>query len=254
MSKILLQTTIVDIPDDWNVGRFSLLADELRRAGHDVTARNRRRGDDDPVLSARRARLRPALADGRRHRRRPRPTTRGSCASASGGGVLTARDHQDLGSCLLRSVDRPVNHFHNQNPDPSRVVTTRTTRTSRGPTTTRAPTATTSRCLPTSRRTSCCAPTADRQRPHRVVPGPPPRGRGVGAAGPFATVLARAEAPSAAGGSTSRCALDGETTADGRPWAGPCVLDLPPLRRHELGHRPRRAVVRHRAARGRDEA
>ena len=41
MARILLQTTIVDIPDDWNVGRFSLLADELRRAGHDVTARNR---------------------------------------------------------------------------------------------------------------------------------------------------------------------------------------------------------------------
>ena len=30
VAKILLQTTIVDIPDDWNVGRFSLLADELR--------------------------------------------------------------------------------------------------------------------------------------------------------------------------------------------------------------------------------
>ena len=28
MAKILLQTTTVDIPDDWNVGRFSLLADE----------------------------------------------------------------------------------------------------------------------------------------------------------------------------------------------------------------------------------
>ena len=34
MARILLQTTIVDDPDDWNVGRFSLLADELRRAGH----------------------------------------------------------------------------------------------------------------------------------------------------------------------------------------------------------------------------
>ena len=32
MAKILLQTTIVDTPDDWNVGRFSLLADELRRS------------------------------------------------------------------------------------------------------------------------------------------------------------------------------------------------------------------------------
>ena len=31
MANILLQTTIVDIPDDWNVGRFSLLADEMAR-------------------------------------------------------------------------------------------------------------------------------------------------------------------------------------------------------------------------------
>ena len=41
MSKILLQTTIAEHADDWNVARFSLLADELRAAGHDVTARNR---------------------------------------------------------------------------------------------------------------------------------------------------------------------------------------------------------------------
>ena len=51
MAKILLQTTIVDIPDDWNVGRFSLLADELARAGHEVTARNRDEATDDSVLS-----------------------------------------------------------------------------------------------------------------------------------------------------------------------------------------------------------
>ena len=41
MSKILLQTTIDEHPDDWDVARFSLLAGELRRAGHDVVARNR---------------------------------------------------------------------------------------------------------------------------------------------------------------------------------------------------------------------
>ena len=39
-------------PDDWDISRFSLLADELRAAGHEVIARNRaNRGDDDPVLS-----------------------------------------------------------------------------------------------------------------------------------------------------------------------------------------------------------
>jgi hypothetical protein len=42
MSRILLQTTIPESPDDWDVSRFSLLADELRAAGHDVIARNRR--------------------------------------------------------------------------------------------------------------------------------------------------------------------------------------------------------------------
>ena len=51
MARILLQTTIVDTPDDWHVGRFSLLAQELRRAGHEVTARNREGIDDDPMLS-----------------------------------------------------------------------------------------------------------------------------------------------------------------------------------------------------------
>ena len=52
MSKILLQTTIAEHPDDWDITRFSLLADELRAAGHEVTARNRaHRGGDDPVLS-----------------------------------------------------------------------------------------------------------------------------------------------------------------------------------------------------------
>ena len=51
MAKILLQTTIADLPDDWNVGRFSLLATELRGAGHDVTSRNRDVGNADSTLS-----------------------------------------------------------------------------------------------------------------------------------------------------------------------------------------------------------
>jgi hypothetical protein len=70
MASILLQTTIPDVADDWNVGRFSLLADELARAGHEVTARNRDEATDDSVLSVLTG-SRPA-------------TRRGSCASASG--------------------------------------------------------------------------------------------------------------------------------------------------------------------------
>ena len=51
MAKILLQTTIVHTPDDWNVGRFTLLADELRRAGREVTTRDRDVGESDSTLS-----------------------------------------------------------------------------------------------------------------------------------------------------------------------------------------------------------
>jgi hypothetical protein len=121
VAKILLQTTIVDIGDDWNVGRFSLLADELRRWGHDVTARNRGPAGDDPVLSVLDSTdvdqlwlLAVDAGDG---------LTPGDVAGITrfrerGGGVLTARDHQDLGSCLysLGSIGR-VNHFHDRNPE-----------------------------------------------------------------------------------------------------------------------------------------
>jgi hypothetical protein len=122
MAKILLQTTIGHIPDDWHVGRFSLLADELRRAGHDVTARNRDVGDADSTLSVLDTLgydqlwlmavdngngLSPADARGILRFRE------------DGGGILTARDHEDLGSCLLclGSIGL-VNHFHEQNPEP----------------------------------------------------------------------------------------------------------------------------------------
>ena len=121
MAKILLQTTIVDTPDDWNVGRFSLLADELRRGGHEVTARNRDGSDADPMLSTLDERdvdeLWLLAVD----------TGGGLTAEdaagilrfrARGGGVVTARDHQNLGSCLrtLGSIGR-VNHFHTENPE-----------------------------------------------------------------------------------------------------------------------------------------
>ena len=58
--RILLQTTIPVIEDDWHIGRFSLLRDHLTslkdEAGNglcQVTARNRESaaGADDPVLS-----------------------------------------------------------------------------------------------------------------------------------------------------------------------------------------------------------
>lgn len=124
MSKILLQTTITANPDDWDIKRFSMLADELRAAGHEVTARNRADDDgDDPVLSTLDSSefdqvwllavdvgggLTAADADAILRFRR------------AGGGVLTARDHQDLGCCLssLGSLG-VINEFHDESVDPA---------------------------------------------------------------------------------------------------------------------------------------
>jgi hypothetical protein len=121
LARILVQTTIVDTDDDWNVARFSLLAEELRRSGHDVTARNRDASEVDPTLSR---------LDGLEYDELwllAVDTGGGLTADDAagilrfrqrGGGVVTARDHHDLGSCLLRlgSIGR-VNHFHTKNPE-----------------------------------------------------------------------------------------------------------------------------------------
>ncbi|MCV7020730.1 hypothetical protein ACRDU6_02645 [Mycolicibacterium sp. ELW1] len=125
MSRILLQTTITAQPDDWDIDRFALLAAELRAAGHDVLARNRASHDDDPVLSAlddlgfdqlwlmavdTGDGLTDAEADAIARFRR------------GGGGVLTARDHQDLGSCLTRLGSLGlVNEFQDKTVDQSHL-------------------------------------------------------------------------------------------------------------------------------------
>ncbi|WP_063008553.1 hypothetical protein [Nocardia kruczakiae] len=125
MSKILLQTTITEQPDDWSIARFSLVTAELRAAGHDVTARNRLvQGENDPILS------RLDTSDFEQLWLLAVDTGDGLTDDESeaivrfrerGGGVLTARDHQDLGSCLLGLGSLgEVNHFHLNNPDPAR--------------------------------------------------------------------------------------------------------------------------------------
>ena len=97
---------------------------ELRSAGHEVIARNRtNRGDDDRVLSHideltidQLWLMAVDVGDGL--------TTADVYAiqrlRENGGGVLTARDHENLGSCLcgLGSVGL-VNQFHDKNVDPS---------------------------------------------------------------------------------------------------------------------------------------
>ena len=119
--RILLQTTIVDTADDWHVGRFSLLADELRGAGHHVTARNRDTTEADPTLST------LDTSDYDQLWLIAVDTGNGLAAEDAagitrfrerGGGIMTARDHEDLGSCLLTlgSIGR-INHFHLENPE-----------------------------------------------------------------------------------------------------------------------------------------
>ncbi len=130
MATILLQTTIPYAQDDWNVERFTLLRDELIHAGHNVIARDREPGKDgdDPILSTLPERAIDELwlmavdtGDGLS----PRDVAGILAFREGGGGVLTARDHGDLGACLreLGSLGI-VNHFHSHNPerDPERLT------------------------------------------------------------------------------------------------------------------------------------
>jgi hypothetical protein len=129
-NRVLLQTTIVPTEDDWSIARFSLLGNFLSEqkdaSGQrlfEVTMRDR---DPlhaaDPVLSSidrsdfdemwlfavdTGAGLRPEECQSISEFRR------------SGGGLLVARDHMDLGSsvCTLDGVGA-AHHFHTRNLDP----------------------------------------------------------------------------------------------------------------------------------------
>src|SRR5579883_1851481 len=134
-TRILLQTTIPTIADDWNIGRFSLLARHLAALedadGHrlcDVVARDRSAppGTDDPVLAALAESDFDQLwlfavdsGDG---------LTARECAAIAafrerGGSLMVTRDHMDLGAsvCSLGGVGA-AHYFHSRNldPDPER--------------------------------------------------------------------------------------------------------------------------------------
>lgn len=128
--RILLQTTIPYVAEDWHVGRFSLLAATLRSYGHEVTARDRGTpaGIDDPVLTGLSLSHFDQLwliavdaGDG---------ITAAECSAIAafreaGGGVFTTRDHMDLGSSLTSIAGiGTVHNFHTkQMPDESlRVI------------------------------------------------------------------------------------------------------------------------------------
>jgi hypothetical protein len=129
--RILLQTTIPAAEDDWHIGRFSLLGEHLSSLkdteGHalfEITARNREMNasGDDEVLSRLDATDFAELwlfavdtGDG---------LTVADCQGITrfrqrGGGILSTRDHQDLGSslCTLGGVGR-AHFFHSKHPDP----------------------------------------------------------------------------------------------------------------------------------------
>jgi hypothetical protein len=128
--RILLQTTIPPIADDWNIGRFSMLRDFLAGLADSdgvplfaVTARDRTApGAPDPLLSKIDRSDFDELwlfavdeGDG---------LDEEDCAAISrfrksGGGLLVARDHMDLGSsvCNLGGIGK-AHFFHSKNVDP----------------------------------------------------------------------------------------------------------------------------------------
>jgi hypothetical protein len=131
MIRVLLQTTIQAVEDDWNIDRYSLLRDYLASLEDErgspvfaVTARDLEpdaRGHD-PVLSE--------LADSDFDEiwlfaaDAGDGLSRGDCAGIGafrrrGGGILATRDHQDTGVsiCNLAGVSA-AHYFHSRNPDP----------------------------------------------------------------------------------------------------------------------------------------
>ena len=136
-TRILLQTTIPFEPDNWHIGRFSLLREHLASlkddAGnslYEVVARDREAdaAGNEPVLTtldksdfAELWLFAIDLGEG---------LTVPDCEGITrfrqrGGGVLATRDHQDLGSslCTLGGIGR-AHYFHSkyQEPDPSRQI------------------------------------------------------------------------------------------------------------------------------------
>lgn len=128
--RILLQTTIPAVADDWSIARFSQLAallgaqrDAQGRPVYQVTARDRGPlGAPDPVLSTIEDSDFDQLwlfamdtGDGLT----PEDCQAISRFRARGRGLLVTRDHMDLGSsvCTLTGLGA-AHHFHSSNPDP----------------------------------------------------------------------------------------------------------------------------------------
>ena len=118
--RILLQCSIPYAEDDWHVGRFSLLRDELSKVA-DVVARNLEpdRSGNDPMLSKISRSSFDELwlfgVDG------GTSLLKQDCDAINafhreGGGLLTTRDHQDMGMWLRQIAGVGEAHFFH-NPD-----------------------------------------------------------------------------------------------------------------------------------------
>lgn len=130
MHRLLLQTTIEDDPDDWNIDRFGLLRtflEELRdeggRPAFAVVARNRaKRGGPDPVLSSLDAagfdQLWLFAVDG------GQGLGPEECAGISkfrdhGGALLVTRDRSDPGNSISSRLGlEDTYHFHARDCEP----------------------------------------------------------------------------------------------------------------------------------------
>jgi hypothetical protein len=134
--KILLQTTIPTTADDWSIERFSLLQDYLSSLTDDngkplceVVGRDNSITDADPVLSS----LDQSdfdqlwlfaldVGDGLS----PEDIAGINRFRHRGGGILSTRDHQDMGCSMCGIIDIGDTHyFHSQNPDPDASRLTR---------------------------------------------------------------------------------------------------------------------------------
>ena len=130
-TRVLLQTTIPFADDDWHIGRFSLLRDQLASLKdengnplYEVVTRDRESDAEgnDPVISTLDTTNFDELwlfaidtGDG---------LTVADCQGITrfrqrGGGIMATRDHEDLGTslCTLGGIGR-AHFFHSKQPEP----------------------------------------------------------------------------------------------------------------------------------------
>lgn len=136
--RILLQTTIPTTEDDWSIARFSMLQnylaslrDEVGNALFEVFGRDRVTDieGNDPILSS----LDQSdfdelwlfaldLGEGLSEK----DIAGINAFRQRGGGILTTRDHQDMGCSMCGLIDIGDTHyFHTKNPDPDIARLTR---------------------------------------------------------------------------------------------------------------------------------